>query len=497
MRLTRHLFKGHAPTDAGELGGLAKVGAGAVVSLVVAAVLVLSPAIGAAALAHGGMTGDPQPELKMFTVNASGGGQGTGAVLADGTLVLAAPSHSDTTINVCMLHPGDRKCAATSTLKAYPGDSFSEPAEVVATGGENVSVVATDCCNIPPSDGGDGYVLAFNSTNDGKSFNPYVEVGNLYAGSVGGATVVDGQIVVVGGDPHLGTVLQAFSPTASSPQTAEANVVPAGDQEDTAVGTYNGGVLVASDDTSNTYVEYAPSGSDFSSTASYHSVTEIKGETTLEISGSALLTDVGGSLTGDVRLRFFNGTSFGSAYKVPQPKNYDDGYFGMQQVGGRVHVFFLDRRAGYDIFGESTTDGVHWSPLQQYGSAIESDSLNPVLGPTGAGLVFADAGTPLKAQPILNSQDVRVALKASRVKVGTGTTLDGTVTPKLNNQGVTLQKLSSGEWYNVATGHESAAGTFSFKVPGTTETYRAVVAYLPGYYEYGYSNSATLTAVKK
>ena len=35
---------------------------------------------------------------------------------------------------------------------------------------------------------------------------------------------------------------------------------------------------------------------------------------------------------------------------------------------------------------------------------------------------------------------------------------------------------------------------FSFSVPGTTETYRVVVAYEPGYYEYGYSNSVKLTA---
>lgn len=454
-----------------------------------AAVLAASP-IGAVALARAGMEGDPQPESKVFSVNEAGGTVGTGAVLPDGTLVLAAPSNSDTTINVCVLHPGERACAATSALNAYPGDSFEgSAAEVIATGGENVSVMATDCCNLNAPN---GYTLVFNSTNDGESFSPYVEAGSLYA--VAGATFVHGQIVVVGGDPHAGTVLQAFSPNPSALQTSEAMAAPAA-KADAAVGTYDGGVLVASDDTANTYVEYAAAGSDLNDTASYRSVTEIKGETVLALSGNALLTDVGGSLTGDVRLRFFNGTSFGPARKVPQPANSDDGNFGIQEVGGRVHVFFLERRAGDDIFGEATTDGVHWSQLHQYGTAIVSGSLSPVLGPTGAGLVLADDSTPLLAQPILKAQDVRVALKASIVKVGTGTTLTGTVTPKLTDQMVTLQKRLSREWYNVATTNESAAGTFFFNVPGTTETYRAVVADLPGYFEYGYSKGATLTAV--
>ena len=70
----------------------------------------------------------------------------------------------------------------------------------------------------------------------------------------------------------------------------------------------------------------------------------------------------------------------------------------------------------------------------------------------------------------------------------------GSVSPRLKNQLVTLEKLVHGRWYAVRTTHESAAGKFAFTVPGVTETYRAVVAYKPGYYEYGYSNSVTLRA---
>ena len=43
-------------------------------------------------------------------------------------------------------------------------------------------------------------------------------------------------------------------------------------------------------------------------------------EPVLGISGAALLTDPGGSLTGGVRLRLFNGTSFGAPQKVPEPR---------------------------------------------------------------------------------------------------------------------------------------------------------------------------------
>ena len=341
-----------------------------------AASILFATAAAAASMPRGGTKGDPQPELARFKVGATGD-SGTGAVLPDGTLVLASPSESETTINVCMMHPGDRKCAATAVLRAHANDEFSAPPVVLATGGKNVSVVVNDCCYI-----GDNGVLVFNSSNDGKTFGGYVQAGNAY--SVGDATFTGGNIVEVDIDPHSGTQVQEFVPHPSSPSSEIAVVSSLGD-EDASIGTYKGGVLVASDDLTNTYVEYAQAGSDFGDKSSYTKVATISHEDTIAISGNALLTDVRGSISGNVRIRFFNGTSFGAAYKVPQPKYYDDGYFALQETGATAHVFYLDRRAGYDVFEASTTNGTHWSGPTEYQTGIQSGDLAPVLGRSGAG----------------------------------------------------------------------------------------------------------------
>ena len=72
-----------------------------------------------AAPAKGYTVGDPQPELAPFSLGAAGGGTGSGAVLPDGTLVLASLSATGTSAVVCTLHPGGRQCASTATLGAY------------------------------------------------------------------------------------------------------------------------------------------------------------------------------------------------------------------------------------------------------------------------------------------------------------------------------------------------------------------------------------------
>jgi hypothetical protein len=430
----------------------------------------------------GGTVGSPQPELKQFKVGGAAG-DGTGAVLADGTLVLAADNKSGSSINVCVLHPGDRKCASTASLSAQSGDTFFGVTEVLATGGTDVSVIGYDCCNSTP----DG-IFMFNSSDDGKVFGALVKAGTL--DSLGAGTVADGDLVVGSTDGHV----QAFPPTAGGPAGSSAD--PNSKIEtDTSLATYNGGVLVAGDNLTNSYVEYAPSGSNFNATSSYKSVGTFDNELVTAVSGNALLTDPGGSLTGGERLRFFNGTSFGKSFKVPDTRQGDDGYFTMQEVGKRVHVFFEGRRDGYDLYTETTTDGKHWTKLQHYGTAITSTWLAPVLGPTGAGQVYeSGSGSPTLSQPILNSQSVHITLKRSRVPHGHSTTLSGKVSPHLNHQLVTLERKSGKRWLTVKTTHESSSGRFSFSVPGTSETYRAVVAYEKGYYEYGYSNSVKLTA---
>jgi hypothetical protein len=450
------------------------------------ALVVLGTAASAAPTA--GTKGSPQPELARFKVGVTGAA-GTGAVLADGTLVLASPSKSGTNIDVCMLHPGDRSCAATSALKAYPRDSLSAPAEVVATGGKNVSVVTGDGFYV----GADG-LFVYNSSNDGKTFSTYKKAGTAGGGyGIGGATYAGSKIVVVASAPHVGIEVQAFSPSASSPVTQMAVLSSA--QGGVAIGTYRGGVLVAFDNLTTTSVEYAKAGSNFGLKSSYKKVLTIPNEQTVGVSGSALLTDVSGSITGFNHIRWFNGTSFGSAFRVAQPANYDDGYFSVQQTGATTHVFYLDRRAGYDVFEASTTNGAHWTGPTEYQTAIQSSDLAPVLGPSGAGLVFEADGTALWAQPILNGQLVKISVTSLRVPLGHPTTINGKAAPHLTNQLVTLQKLSGGLWYNVSTTREDSAGKFAFTVPGATVTYRAVVNYEPGYYEYGYSNSVSLTAI--
>jgi hypothetical protein len=185
--------------------------------------------------------------------------------------------------------------------------------------------------------------------------------------AIGAGTVANGQLVLAN---YLTSTfnVQAFPPNPASPQTSlakpDAHAVGT-----SALSTYKGGVLVASDDLTNTYVEYAPAGGNFNSTASYRHIATIRKENTVALSGNALLTSPGGTLTGADELRFFNGTSLSKGFRVPIPKRSDDGYWGMQEVRGTVHVFFLNRRASYDVYEETTRNGTKWSALQRYGSS--------------------------------------------------------------------------------------------------------------------------------
>lgn len=198
-------------------------------------------------------------------------------------------------------------------------------------------------------------------------------------------------------------------------------------------------------------------------------------------SGSALLTLTN---SGSVRIRFFNGTGFGSAHNVPLPKNADDSAYGLQQVGGITRLFLVDRRLNYDLATETTRNGVHWSRLQVFGEFIDDPILTPVLGPSGSGILLGGNGDPALAQPILNPQSVTISLAHRKIS--------GHASPALTGQEVTLQRLSGHRWYNVASTHEKSGGKFSFTLPGVTRTYRAVVADKLGYYEFGYSTQVTL-----
>jgi hypothetical protein len=372
------------------------------------------------------------------------------------------------------------------TLHAHAGDTFSPTPQVLITGPADVSIVASDCCTIGP----DG-VVVFSSTDGGATY-----VGPTQAGDIGGVTtgtVAGGQLVVANNQsPNY--QIQAFPPNPPSPAAAAATPDShiAGD---TALATDKNGVLSAQDDLTDTYVYFAAAGANFNASASYHHVATIKNQDTVAASGNAVLTAPGGSITGKDRLWFFNGKSLSGNYKVPDTRLGDDGYFAMKEVRGTVYVFFLGRRNHYDLYEERTRNGRTWTPLEHYASAIKSEDLVPVLNGIGAGLVFeAQSPKPLLAQPIMVPQHVHVKLLRTHVTAGHGTKLTGSATPRLRHQLITLEVERHGHWYRVKTTHESKTGSFSFSVPAATHTYRVVVADKPGLYQFGYSNSVTLTA---
>jgi hypothetical protein len=455
--------------------------------------LLAAAAVGAAAtpaLAGGGVVGAPQPELAPFRLTTVAG-NGSGAVLPDGNLVIATPSKSGTTAQVCVLVPGARRCASIVTLRAYRSganqDTFNGTVEVVPTGGAALSVVVNDCCYI----GANGGAAVFDSTDGGRTFGGEQQAGDI--ATIGAATFAGGSIVV-GSYAQGGLQVQAISPHPTTPQQSYA--VPVGGADgDTALATYQGGVLVASDDLTTTHVEFAKAGSALNTSSSYARVATFPHELVVAASGNAVLTDPGGSLTGGERLRFFNGTSFGPAYRVPDTTLGDDGDFAMQETGRTVHVFLVGRRDGYDVFEESTSDGRHWTALHRYAADVGATSLVPVLGPTGAGLLDETAGAPESEQPVLNAQVVHLRAASARVHLGHTDRLVGTAAPPLPGEAVVLQELLGGAWFPVRSTKELGTGAFTFTVGAATATYRAVVADKPGYVVYGYSNAATVVAV--
>jgi hypothetical protein len=443
---------------------------------------------GARIVVSSGETGEPQPELDTFTVAPAGASGGSGAVLPGGSMVLAWIANNGKDALVCVLPAGARKCSSTATLKPFGGDQFFGTAEVFADGGASVTVALSDCCAIGP----DG-ILVYNSTDGGLTFSAFAKAGNLPGIATG--VRIGGQLVLSPDLNPAGLQIQAVVAHPKAPQTAIAN--PSPQDADTSLTSYKSGVVAACDTLGKTYttvVRYAASGSSFNATGSYHKAGSFGGEQLAWASGTALLTMPG---TGGARLRFFTGTGFGAAHAVPEPPTPDDAQFTVQQTGSVSHVFFVAARSGYDVMTETTSDGVHWSALHTLHTFITQDASEPVLGPSGSGILLGTspgAGEPALAQPVLNPQHVTLKLAKTHVPAGQSTQALGQASPVLPGQVVTLQKESSGKWFDVTTTKESSKGTFAFTVPGVTRTYRAVVAYKPGYYLYGYSNTVKLTA---
>jgi hypothetical protein len=445
---------------------------------------------GGAALASSGVKGSPQPELKSFKIGASTTG-GSVAIEPDGGLVVAygiGAGEGETA--VCVLARAGHACTHKTTLSPLSGDDLFGSTYAFISSANHVSVLQTDCCD-SSTNGGD---LLFTSANGGKSFGSPVRIGTMTASA---AALVNGRIVFLGGDDGGGAQVESVPVGASGPPPSTATAIKQ-EAVDVGVGSYHNGVLIAADDDGSpdtTRVAYAPAGSDFDASSSYHIVGTFSGQSLTGISGGALVTQKtsGGE---ELELRMFNGSGFGAEHAVPHTKGGGPEWFGVDQdPSGRAHVFSESTHLShdYDLYEQSTTTGAHWSGPLNLGNAIDAGSFAVALDARGSGLVL---GTdPAVGFPVLGSQSVSFTLKHSSVRKGRSVTASGVVSPHGAGRRVELQVERSGRWYDVGSTHESSAGKFTFTIKGKTagkHGYRAVVSDLAGYLLYGYSPARTL-----
>jgi hypothetical protein len=442
----------------------------------------------ASAAPAGGIKGDPQPELKPFKIGTATSA-GSVAVEPDGKLVVAYDIESGATGKtfVCVLDRGASTCSDSVTLSPLDGDTVFGVPQVFAPSANDVVVLQETCCDSNPDSD-----LLYTSTDGGATFRAPVRVGSL---GVDAAALI-GNDIIFSESYTGGAYVESIPVNASGPpaSTATATAKAAYDIGD---GTYAGGALVASDYLGTdytTYVAFAPSGTNFNKSASYHNVGTFPHEQLVGISGHALLTI---QTTGkqDLELRLFNGTGFGSPQVVPSNGGGPGSYVIDQDGNGMVHVFSSDSRSVpiYDLYEVSSFSGATWSAPVDLGDAVQDNSFAVALDSTGSGLVLGTGAA--YGYPVLASQSVSFSLASSKIAKGDETTGSGTGTPAEAGREVELQVEKSGLWYTTQTAHESAAGSFSFTIKGTaagTFDYRAVVSDLSGYQLYGYSAAQPL-----
>jgi hypothetical protein len=441
---------------------------------------------GAAAYATpaSGVKGDPQPELKPFKIGASNTG-GAVAVEPNGSIVVAyqvSSTNGNGADRVCVLDRGKHTCSITTTISSPDDQDLFGNTEVLVPAADDVDVLQNTTTNT--------YVI--RSTNGGASFSSGVAVGEV---GVDHATLIGGNIVwVTSGN---GIDVQSVSATSpGAPATVAAMNVPG--SVDAGIGSYQGGVLVGSDNDESgpTDIEYAPSGDNFNESSSYHSVGHFNGQAEVAMSGNALLTE---QTTGkhELEIRFFNGTGFGTAHIVPGTKGCDLGcWVTIDQDSSGVTHFFSETSHStplYNLFEYSTANGSHWSGPVNLGDAERNNTFAAGLDSNGSGLVL---GTdPAWGYPVLQTQNISFRLKSSSIRKGRSTTGSGTGSPAGVGRKVELQVERSGKWYDVASTTEKTGGKFSFTIKGSsvgTHEYRAVVSDEAGYLRYGYSSGRSL-----
>jgi len=466
------------------------------VAVLSAGLLCLVTALSGTAYAHAkGEKGDPQPELKPFKIGAGISG-GTVAIEPDGSLVVAydvATKNTEGAIEVCVLKRGGTACTTKVELRTLSSDDVFNTPQVFALSNTHIVVLQTTCCDAN-IDGGD---LLFSSTDGGKTFGMPVRVGFV---STVGAVSVGGNIVFIGGDPHSGTQVASIPDDATAPQLG-FDQVTATAPSDVAISAYKNGVLAGSDVLSKghytTKVDYASSGTDFN-TGPYTKVGTFKDEFIVGMSGSALLTGQDNG-KGHLLLRLFNGTSYGSPHAVPGYKGVSLGLWATidRDASGVTHIFAESTSVGpiYDLLETSTRSGTSWSGRTDLGNAIDNNTFGVSLDSTGSGMVLGGSGKEF-GYPVLATQKVTFALSKSSIKTGKKVKGKGTVTVAAKGRKVWLQIERKGLWYNVASTKESASGSFTFTIKGSstgTFRYRAVANDHAGYVQFGYSSGRSLT----
>lgn len=463
---------------------------------ITAGLLALFAALGGAAHATakaplGGISGDPQPELRPFSIGPSTG-LGAVAIEPDGSLVVAYTIKSGNgKTEVCLLNRGGHACSSRVVLSPLGGDTLYGTSEVFVTSANHVVVLQTDCCNDPAS-GGD---LLFTSTDGGRSFGKPVRVGTLTATV---AALVGGNIVFTQGDTGSGAQVESVAVNASKPPAQLANPITQA-ATDVGVGSYRGGALVAADQdlpaSYTTRVVYAAAGKNFDKSSSYTHVGIFANEQLVAMSGDALLTK---KTDGEnaLEIHIFNGKSFGPAHVVPNTSGGGPEWFGFDtDPSGGVHVFNESTHFSpiYDLYEESTSTGAHWSAPVDLGDATDSSDFAAALDSRGSGLVLGVS--PAIGYAVLASQGVSFTLSKTTIAKGQTVTGSGKGSPAAKGRPVQLQQLRHGLWYWLATTHESASGSFSFTIKGASTgsfTYRAVASDLAGYVLYGYSAGRSL-----
>ena len=446
-----------------------------------------------AASGAGGVKGTPQPAPKSFVIGASGYWGGTAAMEPNGAMVVARGTANGAHVVVCVLNRGASKCSSTATLTPLGSDHVIDVPQVFVPQANHVVVLMGACCDTNEA-GGD---LLFSSANGGKTFGAGRRVGDL---GVDVAELIGSNIVFTATDRIADAEVESILVTASGPPLLTAGT-PGDEAVDVALGNYKGGVLVGSDDSATnptTQIAYAKAGTNFDATGSYHTVATFPGEQLIAMSGDALLTEqTSGSLA--LRLRFFNGTSYGAPHAVPGGQGGKGTSFTIDQdPSGRVHVF-TDRPASIPpdfLFEHTTSNGVAWANVN-LGSAVTSNMFDAVLDANGSGVVVGtNYNEPAMGYPVLAAQTATLGLKPGIIKKGAKTIASGVARPAAPGRVVQLQLEKAGLWYTVATTHEVRGGKFSFTIKGTATGvfhYRAVAADTAGYVTYGYSPGRALT----